>query len=85
MHNPTTVDNTPPFDINWEDATPQKSRGSLQIGEVYPNMEDGWQLFEKGNTLCCKVLVEEFHCLWDLNDLLLHTVIHQLTNPPLYQ
>ena len=71
MHNTTTrlaiaVDNTPPFDFNWEDATPQKSRGNLQIDEVYPNMEDGRQLFERATHYAAKVLVEEFPCLRDL-------------------
>ena len=71
MYNTTTrlaisIDNLPPFNFSWADTTPQKSRGSLEIDEIYPNLEDGRQLFERAVQFVTQVLVEEFPNLADL-------------------
>ena len=57
------IDNLPPFTFSWTDTTPQKSRGNLGIDEIYPNMIDGRQLFERAVQYVTQVLVEEFRDL----------------------
>ena len=91
MHNTTTrlavaINNLPPFDFSWEDATPQKSRGRLEIDEVYPNVEDGRHLFQRATQYVARVLVEEFPCFRDLRRFvaaLSSTTAHKSTIVPM--
>ena len=40
-----SINNLPPWEFDWNDNCPQKSRHTLTLSEVLPNAEDGQQLY----------------------------------------
>ena len=57
------INNLPPWEFDWSDNRPQKSRHSLTLKEVFSNAEDGQQLDDRAVTYIMKVLLENFPTL----------------------
>ena len=64
------INNLPPWEFDWSDNRPQKSRHTLTLSEVLPNAEDGQQLYDRAVAYTMKLLVESFPSLEKLKPLI---------------
>ena len=64
------INNLPPWEFDWSDNRPQKSRHTLTLSEVLPNAEDGQQLYDRAVSYTMKLLVESFPSLEKLKPLI---------------
>lgn len=64
------INNLPPWEFDWSDNRPQKSRHTLTLSEVLPNAEDGQQLYDRAVAYMMKLLVESFPSLEKLKPLI---------------
>lgn len=65
-----SINNFPPFEFDWSDNRPQKSRHTLTLSELLPNAEDGQQLYDRAVAYTMKLLVESFPSLEKLKPLI---------------
>ena len=63
------INNLPPWEFDWSDNRPQKSRHTLTLSEVLTNAEDGQQLYDQA-VVYTKLLVEPFPSLEKLEPLI---------------
>jgi len=61
------VNHLPPWEFDWDDTCPQKSRQSITLSELLPNAEDGRQLYNRAVAYTMRLLVEAFPSLDKLN------------------
>lgn len=64
------INNLPPWEFDWSDNRPQKSRHTLTLSEVLPNAEDGQQLYDRAVAYTMKLLVDSFPSLEKLKPLI---------------
>ena len=65
-----SINNFPPWEFDWSDNRPQKSRHTLTLSELLPNAEDGQQLYDRAVAYTMKLLVESFPSLEKLKPLI---------------
>lgn len=63
------INNLPPWEFDWSDNRPQKTRHTLTLSEVLTNAEDGQQLYDRA-VAYTKLLVEPFPSLEKLKPLI---------------
>ncbi len=60
------IHNLPPWEVDWADTQPQRSRKALTVSDILPNREDAQELRSKAVLYLMEFLVKEFPSLQDL-------------------
>lgn len=60
------IRNFPPYEVNWDDRSPQKSRHDLTERDILPSDEDSEYLYDHMLKFMMSFIVKELKCLSDL-------------------
>ena len=60
------IQNLPPWEVNWADTQPQRSRTTLTINDILPNEEDATALRDHAVLYLMQFLTQEFKALHDM-------------------
>lgn len=60
------IQNLPPWDLNWADTQPQRSRATLTINDILPNEEGATAVRDHAVLYLVQFLTQEFKSLRDM-------------------